>query len=163
MKKTFILLTVINGLVAPMALADGPRGFDLQAIDADSSGTISAAEVAAFHEARFTQADANGDGMIDANEIVALVPLRDGASSKRQERRAARLTRHLDTNEDGAISLAEFSADERQDRLFARLDRDGDGTLSAEEIAKVQERMNKRGGKRGGKKQRGGDGAADRI
>ena len=57
----------------------------------------------------------------------------------------------LDTNSDGLLSADEASArsDERMEKMFTRVDTNGDGVLSAEELEAAKEkRKNRKGSKR---------------
>ncbi len=168
MKRTIIAAALINGMLATAVFAAGGdrgRGFDFSAIDADQSGTITTAEVAAFHAARFAQADANGDGFIAEDELIGLIPEGADVDQERAQKRLLRMSAHLDADDDGQISLEEFSADDRQTRMFERLDADENGELSAEELEKVKKRgkKDKRGhGKRDGNRG-GSNGSNDKT
>lgn len=48
--------------------ADKPHKCDMQTLDSDGDGKITAAEFNQHHEAMFKQADTNGDGVLDADE-----------------------------------------------------------------------------------------------
>jgi Ca2+-binding EF-hand superfamily protein len=117
LKESITALAIVAGLVATSAQArDGEQDRGAQ------------------REARFAQMDANGDGQLTAEEIVA--------------RSAARFAA-ADSDGDGAITLDEMKAQARSnDRFMARFDADKDGTLSAEELAKAEDsRMGKRAAK----------------
>ena len=115
-------------------------------MDADQDGSITKAEVEAAAVARFTEADANGDGLLDADEMAA------AGEGRNAERRAKRIAKHMeraDTDGDGAISLEEMTASggNRMDRMFENLDADGDGVITQAE-AEAAKPM-RRGGNRG--------------
>jgi len=80
----------------------------------------------------FAVIDANGDGVINAQEL----------------RRAVVALRKLDTDRDGNITLAEASpqftpSDPKQmiDQTFAQYDKNGDGLLAADELPEPMARM----------------------
>jgi hypothetical protein len=120
-------LPLILGIIALPALANaqavpGDRLF--QMIDADASGTLTAAEIDAFKTAQFARADTNGDGLLDEAERTAL------RESRAAEARAAVMAQ-MDSDGDGAISLPEFLA---FSGLRQRLDADGDGSIARAEF-----------------------------
>ncbi|HRO32589.1 MAG TPA: EF-hand domain-containing protein [Brevundimonas sp.] len=121
-------------------------------VDADRDGRLSQAEYLARFD-RMAAMDANGDGVVSADERRAAMQARRG-----QQRTAA--FDRLDADKDGVISRAEFEARpdraprarmmrrqgprrggdlnlaqarERAVQAFARMDRDGDGYVSADE------------------------------
>ncbi|HPA00825.1 MAG TPA: EF-hand domain-containing protein [Chiayiivirga sp.] len=87
--------------------------------------------------------DANGDGVIDAGEVLAM------REKVRLERAARRLAQH-DANGDGKVSVEEFAA-ARHARLAA-LDADGDGVISAQEFRHGHGMRGERGRHRHGPK-----------
>ena len=75
----------------------------MQAVDTDRDGRISQAEFTAKAVERLQAADGNGDGTVTAEERRA------AGEARRAEHMTQRFAR-LDTNNDGAISQAEFEA-----------------------------------------------------
>jgi Ca2+-binding EF-hand superfamily protein len=105
-------------------------------------------EMAAQERVRFDQMDANGDGQLSADELGKM-------GKKRAEKRAAKMMKRVDANDDGMISFEEMSSGKmgkRQTKMFDRIDADGNGSLSEEEFAKLGEH---RGGKH--KRQKSGE------
>ncbi|WP_421852404.1 EF-hand domain-containing protein [Oricola sp.] len=100
--------------------------------DADEDGVITYEEFSAVGVGRFTDADANGDGNISADEIVAAM------ERERVQRRAERMIKRFDANEDGVVSLEEIET--RQQKLFALADRDDSGAIEADELPKFEGR-----------------------
>lgn len=109
----------------------------------------------------FARRDANGDGYLTRAEWQAAREVRlqqidtngDGAISReeflayearRAEARADRLFRRLDLDGDGVISTAEREA--ALARRFQRVDSDGDGRISREELDRARIRFRARGG-----------------
>lgn len=113
MKKTHIAgaaAVSLAALIAGAAVAQQPaapaseRSAARQArADTDSDRRISQAEFVQARVARLTALDANGDGVVTAEEASA------GFEARRAERRSA-LFERLDTDKDGVISRAEFEA-----------------------------------------------------
>jgi Ca2+-binding EF-hand superfamily protein len=112
MKKTLL----IGGLAALTLAAGGGVAF---AQSAPGAERLSRAEFVNQRVQRLTAADANGDGMVTADEMRA------AAQTRMAARADARFDR-LDANDDGAISRAELAAarEARADRpRGARADR----------------------------------------
>lgn len=111
-------------------------------IDGNGDGRVDQAEAETFRTERFTEADADSDGKVTADELAAL-------HSRMVERHAAEQFARLDADGNGEISEQEFvkarlarlqarmSDDRSQEfaaRRFARMDANDDGTLDAEEL-----------------------------
>lgn len=166
----------------------GPRGGDpmemlanfpiIKALDSDGDGKISGAEMQAA-ATNLATLDTNNDGVLDAQEMMPKRGRRGGDRSRGGEGERGRpgesggrggegfaeRMMENDVDGDGKISLDE--APERMQRFFERLDSDGDGFLSSEEIMTAGGRGRKggRGGARGGPGgggDRGSDGAGQR-
>lgn len=113
MKKAGLLLvasilgTASVGSALAMNHGECPAGKGwmppVEAVDTDKDGSISAAEMDAFHKKQFDESDTNKDGNIDATEFQAM-----------HERKMA----------------------QRQEARFKRMDTDGNGVLSQEELSK---------------------------
>ncbi|MFB4203782.1 hypothetical protein KBTX_04133 [wastewater metagenome] len=72
---------------------------------------------------RFSEADVNGDGRLDADEMQALM----------MRMRAERRIQRLDSDGDGAVSQEEFAYP--MERRLMRMDRNGDGRIDETEAA----------------------------
>ncbi|MDV3456428.1 EF-hand domain-containing protein [Sphingomonas sp. HF-S4] len=126
MKKTLAALLGASLLATPVLAA--PQAGDMFAkADANGDGAVTQAEFLADVDARFAGLDANKDGKISKDE-------RPGNGE-----RGGRMLNRLDTDGDGAISLAEQRA--QATKRFARLDTNGDGKLDQAERAAARERM----------------------
>jgi Ca2+-binding EF-hand superfamily protein len=123
--------------------------FDFAAIDSDKDGSITKEEMAAYHAAQIALADTDKDGFLSPAELAAH---HQAAMAGRGEDRAARMIKRLDSDGDGALSLAEAQEGPNA-RMFARLDRDDDGVISADEATNAKMYH---GGKERGGKERGG-------
>jgi Ca2+-binding EF-hand superfamily protein len=132
-------------------------------MDVNSDGKLDAGDRAARANARFDAVDTNGDGAISREEFAAM---RETRQDRRAERRAARpegapeagkrmatrgpgmvgprgrmgrgmaMLEQADSDNDGAISQAEFSAAALA--RFDAADKDGDGTVTREERREAQ-------------------------
>ena len=129
-----------------MLLGHGPfggPGFDFDAVDADKDGKITLAEMEAFRAARFAGADANADGNLSAEELVAM---HEAERAARQLQRSTDMIAKFDTNADGVLSAEELPQPGNFEQLFDRIDTDKDGAISKAEADAALEMM---GGHRG--------------
>jgi hypothetical protein len=106
--------------------------------DLDGDGQISRAEHDAHVAARLAAMDANGDGRVSFEEIQAF------RAAQREQRARERFDRRADA--DGMISVESMAA--AAERRFARMDRNGDGVISADEMHRG-ERHGRKGPPRG--------------
>jgi len=97
----------------------------LAALDADSDGEISEAEIRTS-AAALRKLDRNGDGSLTPDEVIP-----DKVANQ-----AAMILSRLDTDRDGKISLAERASDEARPlrELLEGADRNHDGVVTAEEL-----------------------------
>jgi Ca2+-binding EF-hand superfamily protein len=112
---------------------NGGRGGMMMRADTNGDGMISRAEYMAQADARFARMDKNGDGQLSGDELGG--PGRHGGG----------MMMAADTNHDGVITRAEYDA-QAADR-FAKLDANGDGQVSPDEMKAAMGRM--RGGQDG--------------
>ncbi|MEM7568317.1 MAG: hypothetical protein AAF337_00840 [Pseudomonadota bacterium] len=140
------------GSVSAVAAPKGPEGrieAMMERLDTDQSGAVSYEEFAKRGDDRFARMDADGDGLVTAEEREAAKAAAKAEFSERKGKGKrggkmrgpggeARLER-IDTDKDGNISLAEHNA--AQEQHFAALDADGSGAVtSAEFIAEMEKR-----------------------
>lgn len=121
--------------------ADQPNALRGKAarLDANKDGVIDQQEFSDV--SKLKEADTNNDGVLSSDELLAWVQKREA------ERKVERLTRMLDVDGDGKVTLAEIEA--QKGKRFALMDRNNDGKLSQDEM-----RGDRRGGHHG---DRGGD------
>ncbi len=141
MKIQIVLLAVIVGILATgtayAAKDEGkgdPRQNRFERLDADGNGRIDREEFAKAGEFRFGKLDANGDG------VITLAELEERERSERLARRFA----HMDADDSGEVTRSEYTA--AGDKMFERLDENGDGSLSMGELER-----RRHGGGNGGK------------
>jgi len=151
---TAALATVLATGFGTAVLADrggqgpGRGGFDIglfDAIDADKDGRITQAEIDAHRAARVAAVDADSDGKISLDELKAAEMARMTA---RVEERAARMLARMDSDGDGFLTAAEMATPPMPARMLDRLDTDGDGAISRAEAEAARNRMAERGGDR---------------
>ncbi|MCT4611435.1 MAG: EF-hand domain-containing protein [Pelagimonas sp.] len=170
MKKPVLMITGAVALalgLAGMASAEGkhggkgPRGGAMmfEQMDLNKDGQITKEEVAQAKAKRFTDADADSDGFLTADELKAHAQKQHAdRAAKKMERRIAKMIERTDTDNDGKISAAEAeaaaSSDKRADKMFAKLDTNEDGVITKEEAEAARKEMR---GKWGGKRKGGHD------
>lgn len=125
---------------------DGGPMMDFATLDADKDGKVTQDEMTAFHTAKVTAADADKDGKLSADELAAMQMT---AMQARAANRAAMMVERMDSDGDGLISAAEMAAGPNRADIFARMDADGDGAVTQAEVdaakAKMQGMMGGRG------------------
>jgi Ca2+-binding EF-hand superfamily protein len=137
---------------AGAALAKGGPGghgfkgerMSFEQLDADGSGEVTQAEMEAAKAARFAAADANGDGVLSAEELAA-------QASAQITERTTRMIERFDTDGDGALSQEEMPKPRRggdSAKMFERLDADGSGGISKEEFENGRKHSRRGGGER---------------
>lgn len=143
MKKTTIALLSALGIAtagAGIAYAAGPQGMGemmhhgrghhgganlLETFDANGDGQLTQAEIDTFRANRLAAFDADKDGKLSLSEYQALW------LDAYRERMVDDFQRH-DDDGDAAVTAEEFN--EPYARLVARMDRNGDGILSRDEM-----------------------------
>jgi Ca2+-binding EF-hand superfamily protein len=156
-KAALLGVMIPTALVLPAVAQDGPpRGPQMvfETFDLDGDGAVTLEEMEGARAVRFAEADANGDGMLDRDELLA-------AASGRMERGIDRMIERADADGDGAVSLEEM-AEARSGRrgpgpeaMFERLDTDGDGSVTRAEFDDAVETFRGRHGGHGGPRHRG--------
>lgn len=128
-------------LMAPLAVLAKSGGdhaaMSFEAMDADSDGQLTRAEMATLRLRHMSRADADGDGSLTAQELEAHAVR--GATERAQQ-----MMSRLDANADGVLSKEELSGGKRAMRAFDRADRNGDGVVTKAEFEEVRERSAQR-------------------
>jgi hypothetical protein len=155
--KTRIMLGAAGAaaltLGAATAFALGAGGHDPMAMfDADGNQALSLAEVRQGAQTMFGRVDANKDGRITADEFRAHHGQegdrhgpggagKDGPPEARREG-PPHGPIHMDTDRDGAVSLAEMQAG--MESHFTRADANRDGSVTREEMEAAHRSMRDR-------------------
>jgi Ca2+-binding EF-hand superfamily protein len=106
-------------------------------IDADKDGKLTEAELAAHRVAEFAAADTDKSGTLSAEELTAKHLAR---MTDIAAERTTRMIGQMDDNGDGALSADEM-AQTVEGRRFARIDSDDDGAISKTEAEAALERF----------------------
>ncbi len=135
------LTTFAQSNDAPAATAAGahPPVFDhmLKKMDSDGDGKISSAEFQAAAAARFNAIDSQGTGKITAEQIANSKPAKE-----RDQKLAEREVKKIGSN--GVITKDQYLA--AAQARFAKLDRNGDGYITADEMPAGHGAQRKPGG-----------------
>lgn len=120
--------------------------------DKNADGKLTEDEVSAQAWVRLSKADKNNDGSVTIEELQAAGKNRRGAGRQGGGADGDWMTR-MDKNGDGNLSKDELS--ERAWSLMSHADKDGDGVLSKQELATLRAQRGSRRGGSGGRA--GGD------
>jgi len=139
-----VSLLVSAGWVAAAGQADDDLGrkmrkgpnpvINFEQADVNGDGQLTKNEMTQYAQFQFTRADTNQDGFLDRAELAAnIVKQMQNRMKKHQDRMLSK----LDANDDGKLSFAELhgAMAERGNKMFERMDRDGNGTLSQDELS----------------------------
>ncbi|MCU4654024.1 calcium-binding protein [Roseibacterium sp. SDUM158016] len=163
-KAALLGALIPTALVLPAVAQEGPREgprMVFEQFDLDGDGSVTLEEMEGARAARFAEADANDDGVLDRDELIAM-------ATERAARGIDRMLERVDADGDGAISSEEM-ADMRGARrgpgpeaMFERFDANADGAVTEAEfdeaMAAFRERHGGRFGDRGEMQGRGQDG-----
>tara|TARA_B100000949_G_scaffold233223_1_gene249157 strand:- start:1853 stop:2395 length:543 start_codon:yes stop_codon:yes gene_type:complete len=162
MTKTLTTLTGLAALLIAMPVyaqdagpEDGARkhrpmehgGRMMQRFDTDDDGGLSMEEFMDIGPGDMADADADGDGEIAFDEMKA------AWEARREKRMEAMFKRRFDIDGDGKVTVAELK--DRQEKRFALLDANNDGSISPEEFRKGRRDMGMGMGKHHRKDDRG--------
>jgi Ca2+-binding EF-hand superfamily protein len=114
-----------------------PEGVQLKIFDVDGDGKLTRDEVTRGLQIAFAQSDSDKDGSLNKVETRAL--------NDQRRQQASTSSPVFDWNADGKVDFKEFA--NQQLALFDRLDADGDGMLTEQEMTRPQMGP---GGPRGG-------------
>ncbi|UYV36261.1 EF-hand domain-containing protein [Rhodobacteraceae bacterium D3-12] len=159
MKREYVIAGIVAASIvagAGMATAQGKQGHgrgmgpmmpEFSELDANGDGNLTQAEMEAHAKAKFDAADTDGNGKLSAEELL------EAGKKRKEERRAKRaekMLKRLDTNNDGEVSFDEMPGQQTQaDRMFSRIDADGDGNITEAEMQDAAKKFKERRGKHG--------------
>jgi Ca2+-binding EF-hand superfamily protein len=126
-------------LAVALAAAADDDAHNMQMMDGNGDGMISAAEHATGARQMFAKMDADHDGRVTASEMDAMHAQMKPADTAGPTMSSAEKIKTIDTNGDGVLTASEHEAGARA--MFAKMDANGDGSLSAEEIRSGHERL----------------------
>ncbi len=154
-KKSITLLalsTLLIGSLSTMAIAKGMGDhgpmhmLNFEEIDADKDGKVTEEEFAAFRVAEFAKADTNADGQISAEELAAR---HIAEVTSRAAEMSAKMIERMDEDGNGQLSPEEMQDGPRPVSLFERADADGDGALTQAEVDATIKKMRGKHGRHG--------------
>ena len=125
---------------ATPAFANKGADHHFKMMDTNKDGRISRAEHADGAKKMFTQCDANRDGIVTAAEMEASTTAMRGQAGV-DDKSAAEKIQVIDQNGDGKLTVAEHTAG--SEKMFGKMDTDGDGFLSKSECDAGMKMMKK--------------------
>ena len=140
--------TAIAAFSLPLIAVAQPHGHHggmkahLTEFDTNGDGDISKAEIDAKRAATFADADTNADGALSQAELVAH---HEAKQAERKAKRQAAMFAKLDADGNGTISADEFNS--RPMRGFDKMDTDGDGVITEEEREAMKTKWKEHRGK----------------
>lgn len=130
-----------------------PRGgMDFATLDADADGMLTPEDMATLQADRFAAADTDADGALSEAEMIARATAEaTGRMAARMAERTAAMIERMDANGDGLLQADEMveGPEHGMERMFARFDTDEDGAISEAEFDAAQAKMAERGEGRG--------------
>lgn len=140
MKNMMLTAALVLCGTAAFAQAGNPGAHFIENWDMDGNGAVTQAEIAEKRGDVFVTFDADGNGMLSAEEYVAFDEARandmeqmgggHGAGMMAMQEPMQR--GFNDADGDGVVSAAEFAAMAPQ--MFARMDRNGDGEITTKDF-----------------------------
>lgn len=107
--------------------------------DLNNDGVVTTAELLQHRQARFEKMDLNGDGFVTEAETAEVRAKMAAQRQKMHEEKAKARFSKTDLNGDGMISAEEFASE--ADQNIKRLDADGDGEISRQEMHAAKREM----------------------
>jgi Ca2+-binding EF-hand superfamily protein len=139
----FAVLAGAAGLALAQHEGAQERPSGLFQADSNSDGTVTQSEFDASRTARFNALDANDDGQLTREEMRTGRGERGGHGRRGHHRGMRGGLERADANNDGNITREEFLAGPTQ--MFARLDDNDDGVISADERPQRRDRGERQG------------------
>ena len=140
---SLIALTLLGTTAA--VCAQGRSGDPLKRLaqaDSNHDGRISLQEFRDARAARFEKIDRNHDGYFTDDDLPRFL-----RNNSRMNQRMQAMEKMADTDKDGRISRDEYMA--AGEKMFSRLDRNGDGFIDQGELQQAEERMKSMAAQRG--------------
>ena len=133
-RMTLLLSLALGAVPAAILAADKPAASsgqaELESMDENGDGALSAAEHAAGARQMFLKIDRDHDGLVTADEMK--LAEQDRSRSVRNPKSPEQKIEMIDTNKDGCLSRDEHEAGAQQ--MFRAMDANRDGSLTAAEI-----------------------------
>lgn len=140
-KRTSIIVACSLALcVLPSAFANKSSDKHFKMMDTNGDGQISRTEHAAGAKQMFSQCDTNRDGVVTSAEMETSMAAQ-GEKPGKHHKTAAEKIQMIDQNGDGQLTAAEHEAG--TEKMFTKMDKNNDGTLSKDECDEGHKAMKK--------------------
>lgn len=137
-----IAISVLALMAGTSAMAAGKMEDRFKEVDANNNGVITYAEMMARVETEFSKFDKNGDGFLTLAELPKEMPIPEKAKERMDERADRMKDRMEQRAERRGQEFDRIAFEERMEKrqptriqFVAKLDRDGDESVSLEEFA----------------------------
>ena len=150
--KNSLKLTLLAATLGATALAGAAYAFpggkggmtppSFEEMDANGDGVVTADELEALGASQFAALDTDGNGVISAEELTAMMQER---AAGRMAKGVERMIEKMDQDGDGALSADEMPGPDMS-KMLGHVDSDGDGAISADEFEAAKEQRGERGG-----------------
>jgi Ca2+-binding EF-hand superfamily protein len=149
MKRIFVISALVAAIAIPSAVYaakhSDKRGDDriqhmFEKFDTNKDGVLTKTELPERMQRHFDKVDKDDNGSLTKDEVML-------AQKERKEKRLTEVMMRFDTDSDGKVSEAEVVAFATE--KFKKADKNGDGSLTKDEIMKMGTMMRSGGHHRG--------------
>ena len=133
------LATAVAAGALALAFGAAAHEDEMQMMDSNKDGMISPAEHATGARQMFQKMDADHDGKVSAAEMDAMHSQMKPADTSGSRMSSVEKIKAIDKDHDGVLTAAEHEAGSRE--MFARMDANGDGSVSADELRAGHEKL----------------------
>ncbi|MCP5382225.1 MAG: hypothetical protein H6912_07630 [Kordiimonadaceae bacterium] len=142
MTKSIYVITGVLALTFTGVAMSQEEGRGMSMMDTNKNGTVEKSEFSAMLEKRFTETDKNGGGITldeykakaNADREAMMAKRKEMAEDRKEERekraeeRLQKRFESMDADKNGTVSAEEYKA--AGEKMFDRMDRNGDGILN---------------------------------
>ncbi len=147
MTKSIYIITGVLALSITGTAMSQERDRGMSMMDTDKNGTVEKSEFVEMYKKRFAETDTNGDGISFDEYKAKVTADRAERDARRTERRAEKAAKKEEKRAEREENKAEREAEraerdaKRTQERFESLDADGNGSVSAEEYSAAGDKM----------------------